>query len=160
MTSHLECGSSAAAFDQPTSPPNRSLSTEQAARPSHPMTSANPVATTGSEPDQPVTFPRSGTADNSSSRSTHTESSESWFRTAGKAAHTFHERTSPPGRPSLSPEISRPHRRAAVSSNAPASRESLYKAGRSLPLPCAASAAPAKAARETKFHPNTHSRFR
>jgi hypothetical protein len=160
MTPHLECGSSAAAFDQPNPCTKLNLSIDPAAHPSRPATAANPPATAGSAPGPQATSRPSGTADNNSSHSMHTGSSVSSFRTAGKAARIFRERTSLPETPSLSPEISHRLPHAAISSMNSASRVSPDTNGRSLPPPSAASASPAKAARETKFHPNTHCRSR
>ena len=160
MTPHLECGSSAAAFDQVNPGAKLNLPTARAARPSHPATAANPRAATGSTPGPQATSRPSGTADNNSSHSTHTGSSVSSFRTAGKAAHIFREQTSLPETQSLSREISHPLPHAAISSTNSASRVSPDTSDRSLPPPSAASATPAKAARETKFHPNTHCRSR
>src|SRR6267378_229555 len=130
------------------------------APPSHPATPANPPAATGSTPGPQVTSRPSGTGDNNSSHSTHTGSSESSFRTAGKAAHISRERTSLPETPSLSPEIFRPLPRAAFSSTNSASPEWPYTADRSLLLPSAESAKPAKAAHEKVFRRNTHCRSR
>jgi len=160
MTPHFECDSEAAAFDQSNPSTKLNLSTEQAALPSRRATSANPPATTGSAPGPQATSRPSGTADNSSSHSTHTESSESSFRIAGKAARIFRERTSPPETPSPFPEISRALPRAAFLSTNSGFRKSPDTAGRSLPLPCAASAKPAKAGHEKESRRNKHSRFR
>jgi hypothetical protein len=130
------------------------------ARPSHPATAANPRAAIGSTPDPQATSRPSGTSDNNSSRSMHTGSFESSSRTVCTAGHTAHERTSPPETQSPSPEISLALPRAAHSSKTPESPESPDTTDQSLPLSCAASTKPAKAARETEFHPNKHCQSR
>jgi len=136
------------------------FSSLESARPSHPVTSANPPAATGSTPGPPATSHPSGIADNNSSHSTHTGSSVSSSRTAGKAARIVRERTSLPEMPSLSPEISRASLRAAFSSTNSAYPASPDTTDRSLPHPSAASAKPAKVAPEKVSRRNTHCRSR
>src|SRR6267378_7401115 len=104
MTPYFECGSKAPAFDQPSPATELNFFTGQAARPSHPATSANPPAATGSAPGPQATSRPSGTSDSNSSHSTHTESSESSFHTVCTGAHIARGQTSLPETPSLSPE--------------------------------------------------------
>jgi len=136
------------------------VSSFESARPFRPATAANLRATTGSTPGPQATSRPSGISDNNSSRSTHTGSSESSFRTACRAIHTARAQTSPPGTPSPFPEISRPPLRAALSSTNSASLASPETTDQSLPPASAASAAQAKAAPEKVSRPNTHSQFR
>jgi hypothetical protein len=143
-----------------TLPRGSSVSSLPLALPSRPATSANPPAATGSTPDPQATSRPSGTADNNSSHSTHTGSSESSSRTAGKAAHTGRERTSPPETQSPFPEIFRAFLPATFSSTNSASPESPDTTDRSLPVPSAALAKPVKAAHEKVFHRNKHCRSR
>lgn len=132
----------------------------ESARPSHPATSANPRAATGSTPGPQATSRPSGTADNNWSHSTHTGSSESSFRTVCTAIQNGREQTSPPGTRSPFPEIFRALPRAVFSSRMSASLESPDTSGQSLPMASAASAKLVKAAHEKVFHRNTRFRFR
>ena len=136
------------------------FSSLESARPSHRATAASPPAATGSTPGPQATFHPSGTPDNNSSRSRHTGSSESSSHNADRAAHTDHERTSPPETPSPSPEIFHAFLPAAFSSTNSASPESPDTTDRSLPHPSAASTKPAKAAPEKVSRRNTHCRSR
>ena len=160
MRPYFECGSEAPSFDQVSRATNLNPSTAPAARPSHPATSANPPAATGLTPGPQATSLPSGISDNNSSRSTHTGSSVSSFRIAGKTTHTARERTSLPETPSHSPEIFRALPRATISSTNSASLVSPDTNDQSLRLPCVSSAKPAKAAPEKEFRPNTHCRSR